>query len=65
MSDEFKLFFGGGVLGFLAATFLFANIATPNPIVDELRAEAIKRNAAEWIVDPATGNTTFTWKPIP
>lgn len=23
------------------------------------------RNAAEWVVDPQTGKTTFTWKPLP
>lgn len=32
---------------------------------DELKAEAVKRNAAEWVVDPQTGKTTFTWKPLP
>lgn len=30
---------------------------------DEMRREAIQRNAAEWVVDE-DGCPTFTWKPI-
>lgn len=30
----------------------------------ELRAEAVKRHAAEWVVDPATGSTTFKWREV-
>jgi hypothetical protein len=29
---------------------------------DELKAEAVKRGAAEWVVDPTNGATTFMWK---
>lgn len=29
---------------------------------DELKSEAVKRGAAEWVVDPANGATTFMWK---
>ena len=30
----------------------------------ELKAEAVKRGAAEWVVDPANGATTFMWKEL-
>ncbi len=30
----------------------------------EFKAEAVKRHAAEWVVDPATGSTTFKWKEV-
>ena len=29
---------------------------------DELKAEAVKRGAAEWVVDPTNGMATFMWK---
>ena len=28
----------------------------------ETKAEAVKRGAAEWVVDPTNGETTFVWK---
>ena len=30
--------------------------------LDEMKAEAVKRGAAEWVVDPTNGETTFKWK---
>lgn len=33
--------------------------------IRSLKSEAIKRKAAEWIVDPETGKTEFYWKPLP
>lgn len=33
-------------------------------IMGEYRAEAVKRGAAEWVVDPATGETEFRWKEV-
>lgn len=29
------------------------------------KAEAVKRGAAEWVVDPKTGDTKFAWKDQP
>jgi len=29
---------------------------------NELKAKAVKLNAAEWLVNPDNGETTFTWK---
>jgi len=29
---------------------------------ENLKAEAVKHGAAEWLVNPDTGDTTFTWK---
>ena len=71
-SDLLKCAVGCFLLGALAGAGIIAELAiAPKDMneakaqINELRAEAIKRNAAEWIVDPATGETTFTWKPIP
>lgn len=30
--------------------------------IGELKAKAVEVGAAEWIVDPTNGDTTFTWK---
>ncbi len=60
MSGEF---FGGVLIGVAIAWVAFASFSSD--LLNNLKAEAIKRNAAEWIVDPATGKTTFTWKPTP
>lgn len=35
-----------------------------SPAYEELMSKAIERNAAEWVLDPKTGKTTFTWKEI-
>lgn len=32
---------------------------------DTLKAEAVKRGAAEWIINPDNGETTFQWKEKP
>lgn len=32
--------------------------------LDEMKAEAVKRGAAEWVVNPANGETTFKWKEV-
>lgn len=49
----------------LLATAIYAALVTGLAIVakqrDQLKLEAIKHGAAEWIVDDA-GNTTFQWK---
>lgn len=29
-----------------------------------LQSEAVKRGAAEWVVNPANGETTFKWKEV-
>jgi ActR/RegA family two-component response regulator len=31
---------------------------------DAFKAEAVKRGAAEWLVNPDNGETTFQWKDI-
>jgi hypothetical protein len=31
---------------------------------DEFRTEAVKRGAAEWLVNPDNGETIFQWKDI-
>lgn len=31
---------------------------------ESFRAEAIKRGAAEWVVNPLNGETTFKWKEL-
>jgi hypothetical protein len=31
---------------------------------DAFRAEAVKRGAAEWLVNPDNGETTFQWKTL-
>jgi hypothetical protein len=33
--------------------------------IQSIHAEAVKRGAAEWVVDQETGRTTFQWKPGP
>lgn len=33
--------------------------------VAEWRKEAVRRGAAEWVMDPATGNTEWRWKDKP
>ena len=32
--------------------------------VPEMQQKAVERNAAEWVVDQKTGDTTFKWKEI-
>lgn len=32
---------------------------------DTLKAEAVKRGVAEWVVNPDNGSTTFQWKETP
>ena len=31
---------------------------------ESFKAEAIKRGAAEWVVNPLNGETTFKWKEL-
>jgi len=31
---------------------------------DTMKAEAVKRGAAEWVINPDNGETTFQWKTI-
>lgn len=50
--------FGGAAV---AATM---TIATYHLRLNDLRAEAVKRGVAEWVVDPANGDTTFEWKEV-
>lgn len=30
--------------------------------IEKFKGEAVTRGAAEWVVDPATGDTEFQWK---
>ena len=48
----------GGAIGGLACAFV-AGIS-----LGDMRHKAVERNAAEWVVDQKTGETTFTWKEI-
>lgn len=32
--------------------------------LDGMRSEAVKRGAAEWVVNLANGETTFKWKEV-
>lgn len=49
----------------ILALFLFAITAVAATIkVGDLKAEAVKRGAAEWVVDPCNGDTDFQWKEV-
>lgn len=54
------------VLAFMFGVFLTMLVITltfPVPrMLKELRARAVELGAASWVVDPKTGETTFTWK---
>lgn len=50
----------GLVIGFIAGTILFCFVA--DKALDGLRNEAIKAGAAEWTVNPTTGETQFQFR---
>lgn len=67
MKDNFWI---GVIIGAVIVGVFFAlpaglNAAMRGDAVAGLRGEAVKRNHAEWIVDPESGTTTFAWKPLP
>ncbi len=47
----------------IALIMLCLYIAGEGAAERRLHAEAVKLGYAEWIVDPATGTTTWQWKP--
>ena len=52
-------------VGFTIATVISAVIIyAPLSENRKMKAEAVKRGAAEWVVDPANGETTFQWKEV-
>lgn len=70
MNNNSDNFWMGMISGTLLTGAFFAlpaglNAAARGNVVAGLRGEAVKRNHAEWVVDPATGTTTFAWKPLP
>lgn len=54
---------------FLVAAFaigaILMSISDEKFIISDLRAKAIERGAAEWVVDQKTGDTLFKWKEVP
>jgi hypothetical protein len=55
-------FLPGALIGcVIGAGMTFMVMCIP---LNNMRAEAVKRHAAEWVVDPATGSTTFKWKEV-
>jgi hypothetical protein len=49
----------------ILALFLFAITAVAATIkVGDLKAEAVKRGAAEWVVNPNNGEAKFEWKEV-
>lgn len=47
---------------FVGAAFGISVTRSCHPDVRNLKSEAVIRGAAEWVVDPATGDTEFQWK---
>ena len=51
----------GFAIGYAVAMFVSAPTWFAH---QDMKAEAVKRGAAEWVVDPANGETTFKWKEV-
>lgn len=49
-------------LSILAIIFLLVVAFSIASQRDQLKSEAVKCGAAEWVVDHKTGNATFHWK---
>ena len=52
----------GAASGFLLGAWIIAFMA--DDALDGMRSEAVKRGAAEWVVNLANGETTFKWKEV-
>lgn len=64
MNDSFAPgFFLGIFAGLLLGCFLDAITNSDPGTIKTLRAEAVKRGHAEWVVNPETGETVWEWKP--
>ena len=53
------------VIGALVLGFGMGGCTMDLMTVVPLRAKAVELGAAEWVVDPKTGASTFTWKEKP
>lgn len=64
-NSEGKTFLVGAFIGAIATMLIVVSTVPPPWKHTELRAKAVEVGAAEWVVDPKTGKTTFTWKEKP
>jgi hypothetical protein len=53
-------FIGGLLSGIVLGVILGFNIC--GPLFTDYEAKAVAHGVATWVVDQATGKTTFTWK---
>ena len=51
-----------GLVGLLLGSALV--MVPAKAVITGLRSEAVKHGAAEWVVDPSSGNTDFQWKEV-